>query len=357
MFPFPDSLSGMDDLGDFDDAAAKAMLYPKDEAVEIERAIAEEEMQLRVEARKMKKLKQEMHLVDSGERALSSRVHRVLGPKLELAHLRFEKNENVFKHEERKAAAWKKRAAQLKREARHEIQARDASRQAMLEARAVVARAEAREHAAEKVYVSKSQAARREAHNFKQVDSRYKAEASHAESAREGAQAAKHSAQKLSSALAKEERKIDDYMSVAQPMIQGKMHKLKSAEKRAMYQLDRLEDEYSDAHESQVEKAKHTEKMHEVAVAEVKVRDEARAQQQAAEVRAQLDKEKAEVAQKTQTLDQSIFNNFDGLEQEAEEAVLTSARNTIAKSGEELKKDDWANSEVLTEFLQKSTLH
>ena len=42
---------------------------------------------------------------------------------------------------------------------------------------------------------------------------RYKAEASHAESARERAEAAKVSAQKLSSALEGEERKIDDYMS------------------------------------------------------------------------------------------------------------------------------------------------
>ena len=42
---------------------------------------------------------------------------------------------------------------------------------------------------------------------------RYKAEASHAESARERAEAAKRSAQKLSSALEGEERKIDDYMS------------------------------------------------------------------------------------------------------------------------------------------------
>merc|ERR1719183_673180 len=114
----------------------------------------------------------------------------MLEPKLEKAKYRFQKKQMIFEKEEQAAMAWKEKRAQVKAAAMETIKRKKDSYASLLQAEEELAQAKRKEDDARIQYQHDNAAAAEKVQGYRYAETRYKAEAQHAEAAKAATMAA-----------------------------------------------------------------------------------------------------------------------------------------------------------------------
>jgi len=229
-------------------------VHHMNDAMSIKHAMAQKEAQVRRENGKLEMLKYEDGKLEGTHDSLVTSLKRMLGPKMMLAKKRFMKKEAVLHKEHQAAVAWQEKEVQTKKAAMELISQKKASHQSLLEAEEAVAEAKKRERLARMNYERDSTATAEKVQSYRYAETRSKAEAEHANAARNAALAARESMEKIHSVFEAEQQKVDASVGYRKQKLERKIHEVVGARQKSTQELTDLEQTYKDWQQKQRER-------------------------------------------------------------------------------------------------------
>jgi len=229
-------------------------VHHMNDAMSIKHAMAQKEAQVRRENGKLEMLKYEDGKLEGTHDSLVMSLKRMLGPKMLLAKKRFMKKEAVLHKEHQAAVAWQEKEVQTKKAAMELISQKKASHQSLLEAEEAVAEAKKRERLARMNYERDSTATAEKVQSYRYAETRSKAEAEHANAARNAALAARESMEKIHSVFEAEQQKVDASVGYRKQKLERKIHEVVGARQKSTQELTDLEQTYKDWQQKQRER-------------------------------------------------------------------------------------------------------
>jgi len=207
--------------------------------------LAKTDVQIRVEARKLKKLEEDRHRLNMTHQSLRQSLNRVMGPKLALAEERLLTRKRKLQDLQARDTVWRQAEEKFHAASLAMLKARGES-QANLEAALL---AEARAHqdrlAAEKQLSATKKDTSRNIQSYRYSEEEEHAAATKERHGEEATRRAEAALKRLSNIMSAEQTRVDESMALGKDRVEGKIRELEDVTKKSYARLSELKGEYA----------------------------------------------------------------------------------------------------------------